>query len=216
VRYPALVFDLDGTLVDSAPGICNSVRAACRELGLPEPEDALVRPMIGLPLVHIGRTLVGAEPDEAVVARWCDCYRTYFSAVELPRTIAFPDVLDQLTRWRADGRRLAIATSKSTEVARKVLAQAALLDLFELVVGGDQVVRGKPAPDMALHALAQLGVKAADAALIGDAAHDVLMARAAGVAAYGVSYGVHTREELESAGAVAVVDRFADLTAYLG
>src|SRR6478672_8461 len=108
MRYAALVFDLDGTLVDSAPGICDSVRAACRAHGLAEPEDPLVRPMIGLPLVHIARTLIGDGCDDPAVERWCASYRAAFDRDALPNTRTFPDVPEQLARWRVDGRRLAI------------------------------------------------------------------------------------------------------------
>jgi phosphoglycolate phosphatase len=214
--YHVLVFDLDGTLVDSAPGICASVRIACREFGLVEPEDALVKPMIGLPLAHIGRTLLGAELDDAAFERWCDCYRTAFDEIALPNTTTFPDVAAELARWRAAGRRLAIATSKRTDIAVKVLRRVELLDLFEVVVGGDQVAQGKPNPDMALRVLEQLGVPAATAALVGDTAHDELMAHGADVDVYGVTYGAHDRAALEAAGPKAVVDRFAELAVYLG
>jgi phosphoglycolate phosphatase len=216
VRYSTLIFDLDGTLVDSAPGICASMRAACRELGLVEPEDAVVKPMIGLPLTHIARTLLGAGCEETAVQTLCDRYRAAFDEIALPHTAAFPDVPEELARWRESGRRLAIATSKRSDIAVKVLRRAGLLDLFEVVIGGDQVARGKPHPDMALHTLGRLAVPATAAALVGDTAHDVLMARGAGVAAYGVTYGSHDRAELESAGAKAVVNSFRELAAYLG
>lgn len=216
VKYSTLIFDLDGTLVDSAPGICASMQGACRELGLAEPAEAFVKPMIGLPLGHIARTLLGDGCDDTTVERWCDCYRSAFDEIALPNTATFPDVPEELARWRAAGRRLAIATSKRTDIARKVLERARLADLFEVVVGGDQVARGKPHPDMALRALELLPAPAASAALVGDAAHDVLMAKGAGVHAYGVTYGAHERAQLEAAGAMAVVDRFSDLRAHLG
>src|SRR5437764_1397454 len=162
--------------------------------------------MIGLPLAQIGQLVLGVAADEALVQRWCDCYRTAFDELALPFTVPFPDVPEELARWRRDGRRLAVATSKHTHVAVKVLERAGLLALFDVVVGGDQVSRGKPHPDMALCTLAQLGVDAAEAALVGDAAHDLKMAQAAGIDAYAVSYGVHDAAELAAANPRAVVD----------
>ena len=88
--------------------------------------------------------------------------------------------------------------------------------LFEVVVGGDDVRNGKPAPDTALRALELLGIHASEAALVGDTAHDVAMSRAAEVAVYAVSYGAHDRVALQAAGPRAIVDRFEDLAAYLG
>src|SRR5581483_4618304 len=101
------------------------------------------------------------------------------------------------------GRRLAVATSKHTSVATRVLERAGLVDLFDVVVGGDQVANGKPHPEMALRAIELLESPAADAALVGDAAH-------------AVSYGVHDRAALQAARPRAIVDSFVDLRRYLG
>jgi phosphoglycolate phosphatase len=217
VSHPiALIFDLDGTLVDSAPGICATCRAASLALGYPEPADELIRPLIGLPLATMVRTVVGRELDADATAAWVSRYRSEFDLIALPTTVAFPGVRDELLRWRADGRRIAVATSKFTDVANRVLHRAGLDDLFDAVVGGDQVQRGKPDPEMAHHALAQLRAGVEEAAVIGDTAHDIGMARAAGLPAYAVSYGVHDRATLEAAGPTAIVDTFPELARYLG
>jgi phosphoglycolate phosphatase len=216
ITRSSLLFDLDGTLVDSAPGICASAHAACVALGYPEPAVDAFRPSIGLPLPLMLRAGLPVEIDDARLEECCDEYRRQFDVIALPSTVAFPGVPETLARWRAQGRRLAVATSKRTDIALKVLARAGLADAFELIVGGDQVARGKPAPDRALRALALLGVRAEDAAMVGDTVHDIRMACSAGVAAYGVSHGVHERAELHAAGALAVVDRFEELADYLG
>lgn len=212
----ALLFDLDGTLVDSVSGICATAQAACLALGFGEPSAALFRPRIGLPLALMMRAGLPDGIDDRLVDACCDEYRRQFDAIGLPGTLAFPGVIETLARWRAQGRRLAVATSKHSAVATKVLAEAGLAGHFDLVVGGDMVARGKPAPDTALHALAQLGAQAERAAMVGDSVHDMQMAVAAGVAAYAVSHGVNERVELTAAGAHAVVDRFEELEAYLG
>ncbi len=211
-----LIFDLDGTLVDSAAAICASARAASLALGYAPPADEAVRQMIGLPLVQIGRMVAGSAAADAEVERWCACYRAAFEELGLPTTAPFPTVPEELARWRGQGRRLAVATSKHTSVATRVLERAGLVDLFDVVVGGDQVANGKPHPEMALRAIELLDAPAADAALVGDATHDVLMARAAGIAAYAVSYGVHDRAALQAARPRAIVDSFVDLRRYLG
>jgi phosphoglycolate phosphatase len=212
----ALLFDLDGTLVDSAPGICASAHAACVALGYPVPAAEVFRSRIGLPLALMLRAGLPSDLDDARVEACCDEYRRQFDVIALPGTVAFPGVPETLERWRGQGRRLAVATSKRSDIAAKVLARSGLAELFELVVGGEMVARGKPAPDMALRALELLGVRAADAAMVGDTVHDVQMARSADVVAYAVSHGVHERADLEAAGALAVVERFEELTEYLG
>jgi phosphoglycolate phosphatase len=212
----ALLFDLDGTLVDSAPGICASAHAACLALGYAVPAADVFRSRIGLPLALMLRAGLPEDLDDARVEACCDEYRRQFDAIALPGTVAFLGVAETLARWRGQGRRLVVATSKRSDIAARVLARAGLADLFELVVGGEMVARGKPAPDMALRALELLGAHASDAAMVGDTVHDLQMALSAAVAPYAVSHGVHERAELEAAGALAVVDRFEELTAYLG
>jgi phosphoglycolate phosphatase len=212
----ALIFDLDGTLVDSAPGICASCRAACLALGYPEPSDEAIRPLIGLPLQRLLTAVLPVALDQAATAAWIDRYRLEFDRIALPATATFPDVPAELARWRAEGRRLALATSKISQVAARVLAQAGLSDVFEFVIGGDQVERGKPDPEMARRALTLLDVAPADAVLIGDTAHDLQMAGAAGLRAYAVSYGAHDRSTLEAERPAGIVDRFKDLARFIG
>jgi phosphoglycolate phosphatase len=216
ITKTTLLFDLDGTLVDSVPGICSAAHAACAALGYPEPTLDVFRGHIGLPLALMLRAGLPADVDDARVEECCDEYRRQFDLIALPATTVFSGVVQTLTLWRGQGRRLAVATSKRSDIAAKVLARAGLAELFELVVGGEMVARGKPAPDMALRALELLGVRPANAALVGDTVHDVQMALGADVAPYAVSHGVHARAELEAAGALAVVDRFEELTKHLG
>lgn len=210
-RPEALIFDLDGTLVDSAPGICASARAAGRVLGYHDVADAAITPLIGLPLRQMFQTIAGPDADDVAAEAWIAQYRLAFDRIALPATAAFPGVRETLEYWRRNGRRLAVATSKRTDVAERVIDAAGLTHLFETVVGGDQVVRGKPNPDMALRVLDLLAVPADRAVIVGDTTHDLGMARAAGVAAYAVSYGAHDRALLQAAAPVAIVDRFDDL-----
>jgi phosphoglycolate phosphatase len=213
---PVLLFDLDGTLVDSVAGICASAAAACRALGYACPDEALFQPLIGLPLPRMLRAGLPVDVDDGLVERCCEAYRGVFDRIARPTTAPFPGVVVSLDRWRAQGRRLGLATSKRSDVAERVLEWSGLSGRFEVVVGGDQVPRGKPHPDTVERALALLGAEPGQAAMVGDTTHDVLMALAADVAPYGVGHGVHARAELEAAGALAVVDRFEELADYLG
>src|SRR5262245_39063116 len=172
--------------------------------------------MVGLPLASMLRAGLPPEVDDALLERCCAEYRSVFDRIGLPTTAPFPGVEAALGRWRTQGRRLALATTKLTRVALRVLDRTGLGGYFEVVVGSDQVARGKPHPDTVRLALSRLGAEAHRAAMVGDTVHDVLMALAADVAPYAVGHGAHARAELEAAGALAVVDRFEELADYLG
>lgn len=206
-----LVFDLDGTLIDSLGGIAATCRVACRAIGAPEPTDSVVVPLIGLPLAEMMRCALPPDIEAERVTESVVIYRSRFDDVALPMTKPFPGVARLLGDWARQNRPLAVATSKSIAVAERVLAYADLRRHFTVVCGGDEVSRGKPAPDLAHLALDRLGATPDRAIVVGDTAHDMRMAVAAGVRAIGVTYGAHDRATLLESGAHVTIDRFDDL-----
>ena len=206
----AVAFDLDGTLADSAPGICATFSTVLGEAGHPLPPLAELAAMIGLPLGDIMlRYAPGAtvEDLEALVAR----YRSIYSTSVVPATLLFPRAWSLLRACRAAGLELAIVTGKTTDVAEAVLRRCRIRGLFRSVVGNERASRPKPFPDLMHLALDELGVPAEQTLLVGDGAHDIEMGRDAGVRTCGVAWGVHATERLLAAGADHVVHTMAEL-----
>lgn len=210
----AVAFDLDGTLTDSAAGICGTIAAVLVEAGYAAPPEAGVRAMIGLPLRDILRRYApGAAADDldALVTR----YKALYAATVIPSTVLFPRSWSLLRACHASGLDLALVTAKSTDVAEAVLRRCRVRRLFRSVVGGDRAARPKPYPDLMHVALGELGVPAVQTLLVGDGVHDVEMGRGAGARTCGVAWGVHEAESLRAAGADHVVHSVAELRAVI-
>lgn len=209
----AVLFDMDGTLIDTPNGIVRVYRMVLAELGLPEPDEAVVRSTIGRPLVAALGTLLGLPGDDERVAAAVARFRALFTEHVVPGAgeLVFPGVADLLGALRRDGVPIAVVTSKVRRSAVEMLEAAGLLAEFDAVVCHGMAERGKPHPDLALLAAAELGVDPAGCVVVGDAVDDVLMAVSAGMTAVGVDFGVATADELRAAGADRVVSDCAGL-----
>lgn len=192
-RPTAVVFDLDGTLVDSLPDIVWSFRAAFDATGLPVPEEAAVRALIGAPLEDMAERFV-AEPERITAV--CDAYRTIYPKHFTDRTAPFPGVVDLLTDLRTAGIRTAVATTKRTDMATRLVSAVGLDGHIDHVQGTDGMPH-KPAPDVVWAALAALD--AVGTWMVGDTVTDLMAGRAAGLRTYGVSWGTHDAERLAEA-----------------
>ena len=182
-RRNILVFDLDGTLVDSAPDIAAAVNALFAELGLPAMELALIRRMIGdgapvlleRALLHVGATQTAAE----LMPR----YSVHYSENAVGLTKLYPNVGETLTALHAAGCRLGICTNKPIGPTRAVLAAFGLDSLIEHVIGGDSLPQRKPQPEPLWNVIRALGGTPERAVMIGDSTVDIACAEAAGVPA---------------------------------
>ncbi|RSS72796.1 HAD family hydrolase [Streptomyces sp. WAC06614] len=196
-----VVFDLDGTLVDTPRAIVETFLAAFAALAEPAPQAAAVRATIGLPLERAWATLLGTHESDPRVAEGVRQYLTLFRERVLPqaRDLLFPGVAEGLDALRAAGLTLAVATSKFSASAEALLTAAGLRELFAEVIGADQVTHPKPHPESGEVVLARLGIPAGAAVMVGDTTHDLLMARAAGMRSVAVTYGIHSAEQLAGA-----------------
>jgi phosphoglycolate phosphatase len=182
-RRNTLVFDLDGTLVDSGLDITAAVNALFTELGLPAVDGADIRRMVGdgapvlldRALRHVGSDRKAAD----LMARFSDHYGE--NAVKL--TVLYPEVVETLTALRAAGCRLGVCTNKPIGPTRAVLAAFGLDALIESVVGGDSLPQRKPQPEPLLEVIRALNGTPDTGILIGDSAVDLACAEAAGVPA---------------------------------
>ncbi|MFE0581323.1 HAD family hydrolase [Streptomyces sp. NPDC058874] len=216
---PAALFDLDGTLVDTPRGIVESFTAVFAALGTaPAPAPAEIRATIGLPLEQAFAKLLGVAPDDARVAEGVRRYQEAFREIVLPRAVEllFPGVPDGLAALRDRGLALAVATSKFYASADALLRAAGIRDLFEVVLGADQVERPKPHPDSGHRVLRELGgIPAERAVMVGDTTHDLLMAQACGMRSIAVTYGIHGPAELSTAEPTWLADTFDDAVAHI-
>jgi len=207
-----VLFDLDGTLVDSSPGIHTSVLSAAAELGLPAPTPRQLRGMVGPPLQD-GFALVLGVPV-ADVPRAVAAYRTHYGAGALLDVTFHAGVPDLLAALREAGATLAVATSKPEPFAVRVLEATGLLPAFSGVHGAtmDGAVRHK---DQVVAAALAAHPDGRDPVLVGDRSHDVLGAAAHGLPCIGAGWGPAEDGELESAGAVAVAASPAEVLTVL-
>jgi phosphoglycolate phosphatase len=207
-----VVWDVDGTLVDSRRTIFESMQSAFVGAGLAPPDYETVRQIVGLGLVEgVGELLPGAGAE--MVERVAEGYRAAFGAkVRQPGFVdpLYDGAAGTLDRLRAGGWKIAMATGKSRRGVETILRMHGWADLFDSTHCADDGP-GKPHPAMLLEAMKALQAPPERTIMVGDTAHDMRMAKAAGVYAQGVSWGFHTPQEVREGGADHIADDFAAL-----
>jgi phosphoglycolate phosphatase len=193
-RFPVYLFDIDGTLLDSAVDICSAVQQAISEAGSPCPPFEYLRGFIGLHLTDVFND-VFPGCDEAKMQSLIQSYRKAYPALNHRSTTVYPGVAETLTAL--PGLK-STATTKGSPMARSILEQFGLATHFEHIQGTDGFPC-KPAPDVILTALRQLGADPADCLMVGDAPADIAAAHAAGVKVCCVKWGYGNPAELAQA-----------------
>ena len=210
--YDLIVFDWDGTLMDSAAAIVASLQGACRDLDLPVPDDAQARYIIGLGL-HDALSYILPGLDAAQYPRVADRYRHHFLALD-GGTALFPGIAEVVASLHGAGYQLAIATGKSRRGLARALAATGLVSYFHASRCADEG-HSKPHPGMLQAVMHELAARSDRTLMIGDTTHDLEMARAAGVAALGVAYGAHAHDALQACGPLGCVASVAELRDWL-
>jgi pyrophosphatase PpaX len=201
MRYPTVLFDLDGTLVDSGAMIMASYRHATRTVLEREIPDEVLAGFIGGGSIrdHM-RTL-----DEGLADELVRVYREHNEPLH-DELQAFPGVEELISSLAAEGRRLGLVTAKRRRTVDLAFAVLPLEQYFDVVVTTESTERHKPHPDPVLHALAELGARKEESAFVGDSPFDVAAGKAAGVFTVAVSWGkIHPEERLLEAGADVLV-----------
>jgi phosphoglycolate phosphatase len=211
LNYRLIVFDWDGTILDSPAGIAESIRASCGDLGLAVPDPELASHVIGLGLPELMRTVAPALPRERY-AEFVEAYRRHFRARE-PSMQIFPGMRELLEDLSSRSI-LGVATAKSRRGLERALDATGLRPHFRASRCADES-RPKPAPDMLLELMEETSVDPRSVLMIGDTSHDLQMARAAGVDALAVSYGAHREEALRACGPLACFSSVKDLRGWL-
>src|SRR4051794_2552861 len=192
-RLPTLLFDLDGTLLDSLELILNSARYCFEKLGRQAPSDEEWSAGIGIPLFTMLRRYAESESDVPVLIA---AYREYQLANHDRLTRCYDGVVDAIRTFHTAGHELAIVTSKSEALALRGLVHVGLARYIDTIVGCDASVRHKPHPEPVQIALHRLGCDPSQALFIGDSIHDINAGNAAGVQTVAALWGAGSRAEL--------------------
>jgi phosphoglycolate phosphatase len=214
LSYRLLVFDWDGTIIDSIGSIVGCMNATVAELGLPDIADETIRGTIGLGLSDTLEILMPGS-EEPLQRRVLECYRRHWLGGWADRHALVTGAHEALLALERDGYWLAVATGKGRRGFERDVARFGLGELFLATRTVDEAP-SKPCPDMILGLLDELGVRAEEALMVGDTPHDLRMAAAAGVAAVGVCSGSACRTELRSHEPAAVLPDVTHLAAWLG
>lgn len=205
----AILFDFDGTLVDSAPGIVKTMEETFKRMAIMVPSDEEMRATIGMPLrdalQKLGQ-LNDADADKATAL-----YRELFPIYEVGYIKVFPHVAETLDKLHERGMRMAIVTSRDRKSMELVAGKRNLTPYFETQITGADGIKAKPAPDMVLALLERMQLNAEEVLVVGDTTFDIEMGNSAGCKTVAVTYGNHSREKLESVTPTYIIDRFDEL-----
>lgn len=211
-RPIAVLFDLDGTLIDSIELILNSARYAFRDRHGYVPSDAEWLTGVGIPLVNMFRRY---ESDETRVDALIAKYREYQLEHHDRLVRCYDAVVETVDHIRAAGHPVAIVTSKAVWLAKRGLDHVGLGPHFDVIIGCDSCQRHKPDPEPVHLALERLGYVPEDAVFVGDSVHDMEAGRAAGVTTIAALWGPFTREDLAASAPSHYLERMADLPTLL-
>lgn len=215
----AVLFDLDGTLVDSVPDLATAVDATLAEFGREPAGEARVREWVGNGAQRlVKRALTGSmdgEPPAALFEQAFPRFLEHYGRHLSDRSRLYPGVAEALATLRAQGLALAVVTNKPERFVAPLLSALGIARDFAVVVGGDTLARKKPHPAPLLHAADALGAAPAATLMVGDSRNDVLAARAAGMGIVCVPYGYNHGEDIRLAAPDAVVEDLRELASLL-
>ena len=212
-----VVFDLDGTLIDSAPDLAGALNAVLAEQGLPPLALDSVRAMVGegaVKMIERGLAAAGMTMDDGLSDTLRESFLDHYRDCMTQRTRPFPGVVEALEALRDAGTALAVCTNKRMDFTVPILEGLDLARFFGAVIGGDSLAVAKPDPAPLRAAIERAGGSSGGAVMVGDSDIDVATARAVGVPVIAVSFG-YTRVPPRELGADAVIDHFDELAGAL-
>lgn len=210
MKYEVILFDLDGTLTESGPGIVNAVEYTLQKYGIDEPDKEKHKRFIGPPLKVSFMKYYGFTEEN--VAEAVAVFRSYYHEKGIYENSAYPGTRRMLADLSSRGYRLAVATSKARPMAEIVIPRFGLADHLEGIYAAEMDGRFGTKSAVIEHAMEEMGVTDKSKVLmIGDREHDILGAKACGIDSMGVLYGYGSRDELEAAGADMIADTVEDI-----
>lgn len=207
-------FDLDGTLVDSALGLANTVDNMCERLGLPKPGKALVTTWIGNGIeVLLDRALLwanapkDAEYRQKAMIILSECYQDEL----LSGSPLFPDVKETLVQLHSEGHQLVLITNKPSKFVPDLMDYLGISHLFAMMLGANDSIKIKPHPTPIFKVLGELGVMQSEFVFVGDSRNDILAAKNAGVTSIALTYGYNYGEPIANESPDYIIHDFAEL-----
>lgn len=210
----AVVVDLDGTLLDTAPDLADAALAMAQELGLPPVDEATLKTYIGNGVSRLVKRVLTrdmhADPPAELFQRALPVFEKYYAQWVSRKSRPYPGVVEGLEAFKAMGFRLACITNKAERFTLPLLKDTNLIDYFELILCGDTLPEKKPSPMPLRHACQVFGIEPAKLLLIGDSLNDTQAARAAGCPVFCVPYGYNRGRPVDELGPDRVVPSLAE------
>ncbi|GIU53256.1 HAD family hydrolase [Shewanella sp. KT0246] len=211
-QYQLVIFDWDGTLMDSIGKIVDCMQCVASDLSLPVPTDQQVRDIIGLSILPAMENLFPNNADQ--YDDLLEAYKNYYLNINVTPSPLFDGIETVLTEIQAAGHTLAIATGKRRAGLDRMLAETGLGQYFMATRSADEA-ESKPHPSMITSLLEELNIAPEQAVMVGDSKLDIAMANNAGVSSIAVTYGAHSLEELLSQNPTATANKPTDILQYL-
>jgi len=217
-----LLFDLDGTLVDSAPDLALAVNHMLETLERDTFSSETIRSWVGNGAQTLvkrglsGDSVIDETIDPELFKQALEIFLCFYAQNLCVSTVSYPNVATTLKALKAKGYRLALVTNKPYDFIEPLLEGLALTNLFELSLGGDSLAKKKPDPMPLLHVCEQLGVDVSECIMIGDSKNDILAANAANMQSIGVTYGYNYNEHISHYEPDHVAESFDEIIALIG
>lgn len=215
IEVKLMLFDLDGTLIDSKQDLARSINLMLRDLGRPALDQDVIASFVGDGAPVLVRRALAAtdperkEPDRELHRRALDLMREHYEREMFLTTRLYPGVAETLAHF--DSKPKAVVTSKETALTERILERFGIARHFQCIIGGDALAERKPDPKPLLEAASRLGGSASEAVMVGDAENDILAGKRAGAFTCAVSYGFRSAERLIEFQPDVLIDRFDQL-----
>lgn len=211
IQHPVIMFDLDGTLFDTAQAITMAFNATFETMNLQEQKNKDICDTIGLPLEKAFASLLKIDDSNPDVIGCVEEYQRQFRDKILPdaKSLFFPGVIEGLIELKRYQFNLAVTTNKFSRSANALLKAAGIADYFGIVVCADEIVNKKPAPESGHKILDYFHANVEQVLMVGDTTHDIFMANNLGCKAIAVNYGIHSEKELLKAAPSWLVSDFS-------
>ncbi len=212
-----LIFDLDGTLIDSVPDLALAINFMLQEINRSEFSEEIIRPWVGngaeilVKRALSANSMVDEHLDKRLVSKAFEIFISHYQAHLAVKTQLYPHVLSTLQALKKLGYRLTIITNKPTPFVAPILKEFGLEPLIEYYLGGESLSQKKPHPLPLLHLCKELQLKPEACVMIGDSRNDLLAANAAKMESIAVTYGYNQGENLQDYTPTAIIDNFADI-----